>query len=118
MVGPLYSGKRAAAKVACFRCYSSAGGHITIGRSTNFPTGCGSRPLPSQLSQHASFRMVRIGLVCAVLLVAHSADAAEPVDFKRDIQPLLSKHCYECHGPGKQEAGLRLDRRDPAFKGG
>lgn len=61
--------------------------------------------------------MMRIGLVCAVLLLATSA-VAEPVDFKRDIQPLLAKHCYECHGPVKQEAGLRLDLRDPAFKGG
>ncbi len=62
--------------------------------------------------------MKRVGSVCAMLLWASSTVAAEPVDFKRDIQPLLVKHCYECHGPVKQEAGLRLDQRDPAFKGG
>jgi len=62
--------------------------------------------------------MIRIGLVCAVLLVAQSVHAVEPVDFQRDIQPLLVKHCYECHGPVKQEAGLRLDQRDAAVQGG
>ncbi len=35
--------------------------------------------------------------------------------FQRDIRPLLSRHCYECHGPARQEAGLRLD--DPAVIG-
>ena len=37
-----------------------------------------------------------------------AADAAS-VDFARDIQPLLAKRCFACHGPDTQEAGLRLD---------
>ncbi|HEX3657491.1 MAG TPA: DUF1553 domain-containing protein [Pirellulales bacterium] len=43
------------------------------------------------------------------------AGAAEP-DFNRDIRPLLSKHCFACHGPDEKhrEAGLRLDVRDSA----
>jgi hypothetical protein len=32
-----------------------------------------------------------------------------PLRFDRDIRPLLSENCYACHGPGQQEAGLRLD---------
>jgi mono/diheme cytochrome c family protein len=40
------------------------------------------------------------------------------VDFARDVQPLFEKHCYQCHGAKKQEAGLRLDDRDAALKGG
>jgi Protein of unknown function (DUF1549)/Protein of unknown function (DUF1553)/Planctomycete cytochrome C len=40
------------------------------------------------------------------------------VDFNKDIQPLLSKNCYECHGPEKQKGGLRLDQKDAALKGG
>ena len=38
-----------------------------------------------------------------------AAGAEKPIRFDRDIRPLLSEHCYACHGPGKQEAGLRLD---------
>jgi hypothetical protein len=50
-------------------------------------------------------------LAWAVLVgVVHVADAfAEPVDFSRDIQPLLAKRCFSCHGPDTREGGLRLD---------
>jgi len=40
------------------------------------------------------------------------------VDFARDVQPILSEHCWSCHGSEKQEAGLRLDRSDLAMLGG
>ncbi len=40
------------------------------------------------------------------------------VDFERDVQPLLAKHCAECHGTMKQESGFRVDRRDAAMLGG
>ena len=35
--------------------------------------------------------------------------ASDPIVFSRDIQPLLAKHCLECHGTDKSESGLRLD---------
>ncbi len=41
-----------------------------------------------------------------------------PVDFAQQIQPLLRKHCYACHGPDKQKGGLRLDDRQTALQGG
>ena len=40
------------------------------------------------------------------------------VDFTKHIQPLLAKKCVSCHGPEKQKAGLRLDRKGAALKGG
>lgn len=40
------------------------------------------------------------------------------VDFAKDVQPLLKGRCYKCHGPKKQEGGLRLDQRDAALAGG
>jgi hypothetical protein len=44
------------------------------------------------------------------------AGASKPVDFVHDIQPLLSKNCYACHGPdaGQRKADLRLDLRASA----
>jgi Protein of unknown function (DUF1553)/Protein of unknown function (DUF1549)/Planctomycete cytochrome C len=39
------------------------------------------------------------------------------VDYARDVRPLLSRHCYVCHGPdpGSRVSGLRLDRADSAL---
>lgn len=58
-------------------------------------------------------------LAVLVLFIAVSATAvAAPVDFVREVQPILKKHCYECHGGKKQKSGLRLDIKARAFKGG
>ncbi len=38
-----------------------------------------------------------------------------PVDFGRDIRPILAKRCFHCHGPDKAESGLRLNRPETAF---
>jgi ankyrin repeat protein len=38
------------------------------------------------------------------------------VDFATDVQPILRTHCVECHGPDKQRAGMRLDRKSSALK--
>ncbi|MFN7805460.1 MAG: DUF1549 domain-containing protein, partial [Planctomycetaceae bacterium] len=52
------------------------------------------------------------------LLAVAPLAAAEPapIDYLRDIRPLLSRTCYNCHGPdeGERKAGLRLDRRADA----
>src|SRR3989442_1751152 len=41
-----------------------------------------------------------------------------PVDYGREIKPLLADRCYACHDPdkGQRKAGLRLDLRDEAVK--
>jgi len=51
----------------------------------------------------------------AVMLALAAASADEPaIRFDRDIRPILSENCYACHGPGTQEAGLRLDSHESA----
>jgi len=44
--------------------------------------------------------------------------ATRVIDFGKDIQPLLAKHCYSCHGPDKQKADLRWDDKTSAFASG
>src|SRR5262245_5735343 len=44
--------------------------------------------------------------------------ASRKVDYKQDIQPLLAQKCYSCHGAEVQQAGLRLDLRQNALRGG
>lgn len=43
---------------------------------------------------------------------------ADDVHFNRDVKPILSENCFQCHGPddAHRAAGLRLDQRDPAMK--
>ena len=43
---------------------------------------------------------------------------AAPVDFVREVRPILEKHCYGCHGEQKQKSGLRLDVKAAALRGG
>jgi len=57
-------------------------------------------------------------LACLLLLPADTAGEAapgrKPIDFERDVQPLLAR-CVQCHGPSKAQAGLRLDSRAGAI---
>ena len=54
----------------------------------------------------------------AVVVAAVAGRAADAVDFKKEIAPLLAEHCVGCHGPEKQKAKFRLDQKADAFKGG
>ncbi len=52
--------------------------------------------------------------VCLLTLAAGAR--AEDPDFNRDVRPILSHHCFKCHGPDDKgrKAKLRLDLSDAA----
>jgi mono/diheme cytochrome c family protein len=50
-----------------------------------------------------------------MIATAPWAAAAAVVDFEREVQPLLQKHCIRCHGPQEQNGGLRYDDKTSAL---
>ncbi len=63
---------------------------------------------------HTSFSFAGIAFHC--LIASHFANA-QVLEFDRDVRPILSEHCFACHGPdtGKLKAGLRMDRKETVF---
>ncbi len=56
------------------------------------------------------------------LIVSGSAPgtAAEPLQYNRDVRPILADKCFQCHGPdsASRQADLRLDLREAAIESG
>jgi len=46
------------------------------------------------------------------------APAPDPIDFARDIKPILQNSCLRCHGPEKPRSNFHLDNRAAALRGG
>jgi len=73
---------------------------------------------PNQRAPQCTY-LVAICTAVVAIVLSHAADvvAADAIDFNRDIRPILSDKCFQCHGPDadSREAELRLDRRDDAI---
>jgi hypothetical protein len=53
-----------------------------------------------------------------VFALAQSTAAAPPIDYGRDVKPILAARCTSCHGAIRQKAGLRLDTAELVRRGG
>ncbi len=77
----------------------------------HFPT----RKLANMNRWHFLLRSLALG---SLSVIAAGIHAQEPVSFNRDVRPILTAHCFACHGPDEKslEADLRLDQRDSAIE--
>lgn len=62
-----------------------------------------------------------VGVTAVTLFLGFIAPLAiggDKIDFGKQIRPIFKERCFACHGPKKQDSGLRLDRRQEALAGG
>jgi hypothetical protein len=68
-------------------------------------------------------RLLSWPITCVLVAVWFGASLAtgiaeEPISYNRDIRPILSDKCFQCHGPDEEsrQAELRLDMRQSAIE--
>ena len=54
-----------------------------------------------------------VGMVTGIIIADDpGATTSKPINFRRDVFPILSRRCWECHLGGDASAGIRLDVRE------
>lgn len=65
-----------------------------------------------------TWRLTMPWLICWLCPLILSQEPSSKVSFIREIEPVLQQRCQKCHGPDKQQGGLRLDQRPSLLLGG
>ena len=62
--------------------------------------------------------LILTSLLGAFFATGSVANEKPKLDFNRDIRPILSDNCFQCHGPdaNQRKADLRLDTREGIFE--
>ena len=62
--------------------------------------------------------MIRLNCLAITLLLVSPSSAGGPVEFNRDIRPILTKHCTACHGGVKEAGEISFIYREKALGAG
>src|SRR5688500_6951507 len=64
------------------------------------------------------FFLIRI--ICILSLAHATVLRARPIDYGRDVRPIIAENCFQCHGQDAEarEGKLRLDTRKGQRKSG
>ena len=73
-------------------------------------------------SHRRTLLLCLVGVLLGISVGCHGTHSpvktAQRLDFNEDVQPILARNCFSCHGPDPEmrKAGLRLDLAESAFK--
>jgi len=57
-------------------------------------------------------------LFATALILSLGLGTASALDYETQIKPIFENNCIDCHGPDKDKAGLRVDKRAILIRGG
>lgn len=69
-------------------------------------------------NSHSHYPSTLTGMVALFFTISGWAASPTPeINFTTQIRPILSEHCFQCHGPDQNErkGGVRLDLQESAF---